>query len=245
VSDWPILPPEHDRPPAGTARCWRIVCREIGDAVRDRLAAILSEEERGRAGRFVRDSDRLSFTAAHGGLRLLLAASLNREPRQFTFVQNAYGKPALPDRNDLHFNMSHSGGIVLIALASIEIGADVEKIRPLPDRDEIVRRFLHPGEAADMAGVGDGEAQHMFFRCWSRKEAVVKALGRGMSLDLNKYRVAARLDAAPALLELDGEADPAAWSVIDLDRPGPDHVGAIAARAKPLGVSCRTLALGA
>lgn len=167
--------------------------------------------------------------------------TLGGEPRELSFGQNAYGKPALAGHDRVQFNMSHSGGIVLIALASdLSIGADVELVRPLADRADIVRRFLHPGEASDMAGLSEAAAELAFFRCWSRKEAVTKALGLGMTLPLNKYRVSCRPDAEPSLLELEGEASPADWSVIDLDAPGPSHAGAIAARSKNLTVSCRT-----
>ena len=222
-------------------RCWRIIVGDVDARARRALFALLNEDERGRAHRFVRDADRLSFTAAHGGLRLVLAAVLHAPPAELSFAQGLFGKPALAGHDDVQFNMSHSGGVVLIAVAcGTPVGADVEAIRPLPDRADIVRRFLHPGEAADMAGLAEADAEQAFFRCWSRKEAVVKALGLGMSLDLGKYRVSCRAGVAPALLELDGEAAPSEWSLVDLDRPGPAHVGAVAARRKSLAVSCRT-----
>jgi 4'-phosphopantetheinyl transferase len=205
------------------------------------LFALMSAEEQARAARFAREQDRHSFTAAHGGLRRLLAAMLGEPPQTFAFAANEFGKPRLAPPRGIGFNMSHSGGIVLIGVArDLAIGVDVEALRDVPERPNIVRRYFHPGEAADFATLSENQAEQAFFRCWSRKEAVVKALGLGMSLDLHRYRVTCLPDAAPDVLALEGDADSAAaWSLLDLD-PAPGHVGAVAARAKPLAVRCLT-----
>ncbi len=223
-------------------RCWRILVDGIGSPTRHALFDFLDDEERRRALRFVRDADQCSYTAAHAGLRLILAAALGGEPRDFTFSRGEFGKPRLAAANGVEFNMSHSGGIVLIALASaLPLGVDVEAVRPLADRSDIVRS-LHSGEARDLAGLPEAEAEAAFFRCWTRKEAVVKALGRGMDLELDRYRVSARPDDAPAVLALEGEPAPRdSWSLIDLDPAPGGYVGAIAARAKRFTPSCRTL----
>jgi 4'-phosphopantetheinyl transferase len=175
-------------------------------------------------------------------LRLLLGAILGEAPQSLAFCHNSYGKPRqLEPANGVEFNMSHSDGIVLIGLARrIPIGIDVEAMRPVAERTAIVRRYFHPGEAADFARVPPAEADAAFFRCWSRKEAVVKALGLGMSLDLHRYRVACIPGAAPEVLTLEGEANPQeSWTLLDLD-PGPGHVGAVAARRRPLKVIAAT-----
>ena len=209
----------------------------IGDRALAALSAAMSAEERGRGRRFVQIEDRRSFAAAHGGLRFLLGAMLGAPPQSFAFAANAYGKPRLDPDRGIAFNMSHSGGIVLIGLAPhLAVGVDVEALRPLSERDAIVRRYFHPGEAADFARVPPSDAEGAFFRCWSRKEAVVKALGLGMSLDLHRYRVTCTPGDAPRVLALEGEPEPDAdWSLIDLD-VGPGHVGAVAARHRPLTV---------
>ncbi len=224
-------------PPAGSAACWKIAVGELDAAAQEVLFALLSAGERARAERFRRTEDRQSFTAAHGALRLLLASMLGEKPQSLSFATNAYGKPYLVNRA-VEFNMSHSGGIVLIAFARhVAIGVDVEALRPMTERATIVRRYFHPGEAADFARVPPANAEAAFFRCWSRKEAVVKALGLGMSLDLHRYRVACLPGVTPEVLALEGEDAPQkTWSLIDLD-PGQGHVGAVAARHRSLAVS--------
>lgn len=250
MNSWPTMRPESGKPPEKTIRCWRIVVASITDATRRNLFELMSAPEQTRALRFVKEADQRSFTAAHGSLRLLLGAALATDPRSLLFEAGRYGKPALASRA-VQFNMSHSGGVVLIALADgMPIGADVEMVRPLPDRDEIVRRYFHPGEVADLAAVEEGAAATLaFFRCWSRKEAVVKALGLGMTLDLHRYRVSCRPGDKPALLALENEENPGdVWTVVDLEPTGsggPVYVGAIAVRSNSFSVSCRTLDLGA
>jgi 4'-phosphopantetheinyl transferase len=225
-------------PPAGNVACWKIAVGDLDAAAHDLLFALLSAGERGRAERFRRTEDRHSFIAAHGALRLLLAAMLGEKPQSLTFAANAYGKPYLVPNRAIEFNMSHSGGIVLIAFARhTAIGVDVEALRPMTERATIVRRYFHPGEVADFASVPPADAEAAFFRCWSRKEAVVKALGLGMSLDLHRYRVACLPGATAEVLALEGDDAPQTnWSLIDLD-PGPGHVGAVAARHRSLAVS--------
>jgi 4'-phosphopantetheinyl transferase len=201
------------------------------------LFALMNAEEQARAQRFVRVEDRHSFTAAHGALRFLLGAMLGAAPRSFAFSANAHGKPQLTPARGVDFNMSHSGGVVLIGFAqAMPIGVDVEALRDMTERAAIVRRYFHPGEAADFAQVPPDKAEGTFFRCWSRKEAVVKALGLGMSLDLHRYRVTCLPGAKPELLALEGEPAPReTWTLLDLD-PGPGHVGAVAAPRRPLNV---------
>ncbi len=225
--------------------CWKIAVGEIADAAHRALFALLSDEEQARARRFVRAEDQQSFTAAHGALRLLLGAMFDVAPQSLAFAANAYGKPSLAPGRGVDFNMSHSGGIVLIGFARrIAIGVDVEARRMMTERAAIVRRYLHPGEAADFARVPPAEAEDAFFRCWSRKEAVVKALGLGMSFDLHRYRVAVIPGTKPDVLALEGDDAPQEnWSLIDLD-PAPGHVGAIAARRRPLNVICAAFDAG-
>jgi 4'-phosphopantetheinyl transferase len=240
---WAIARPDPAVPPLRTVWCWRIC---VGDIQAERAGAlrdVLSPGEQVRADRFHRAVDRRNFIAAHAGLRLLLATALGHRDEDVELTQTDTGKPMLVDRT-LEFNLSHSGEIVLIALASgLSVGVDVEQPRGLADREAIARRFLHPGEAADLAQLTGRAAELAFFRCWTRKEAVAKALGLGLSLPLDQYRVSCRPDEPARLLHL-SDVEPAAaeWSLIDLV-PGPDYVGALAAPARSITLVCRTLDL--
>lgn len=245
ASIWPTARPDAAIPPRATVCCWRIETSTITPDLEIVLNNLLSAEEQGRAERFRRIADRHNFIAAHSGLRLLVAAALDRRPHAIRMAQTSAGKPWLIDLA-MEFNLSHANNIVLIALASgIPVGIDVETPRALLDREAITKRFLHPGEAADLAQVSGDEAELAFFRCWTRKEAVAKALGLGLSLPLDSYRVSCLRGEPARLLALDA-AKPSAdsWSLVDLV-PGPNHVGALAAPVQPITVICRTLDLAA
>jgi len=231
-----------------TVWCWRICVGDIPKERHSALCEILSPGEKIRADRLERTDNRRNFIAAHAGLRLLLAAALGRRAEDIHLTPSDMGKPMLVDCA-LEFNLSHAGEIVLIALASgVSIGVDVEQPRAMPDRDAIARRFLHPGEVADLALLTGRVAELAFFRCWTRKEAVAKALGLGLSLALDQYRVSCRPDEAARLLVLSGVGPagvgPGAeeWSLIDL-APSPDYVGALAVPLRPITLVCRTLDL--
>jgi 4'-phosphopantetheinyl transferase len=208
--------------------CWRIPVEAAGGALAARLEALLDPSERARMARFLMAADRRRFLAAHAGLRILLGAALACAPASLTFVANPYGKPALPER-ELEFSLSHSGAVALVGLtAGAEIGIDVEQIRPIEERESLAARYFHPSEAAALALLDDAQREIGFFRTWTRKEAYVKALGLGLSMDLASFSVASA---------------PESWSLLDLD-PEPGHVGAIALPQRPVLTVRRTLELG-
>jgi 4'-phosphopantetheinyl transferase len=171
----------------------------------------------------------------------LLGAALGTGAAHLTFAANAFGKPQLTG-SPVSFNVSHSGHIALIALTSgVDVGVDVEHVRIIPERADLARRFFHVEEASDLATFPEAEANAAFFRCWTRKEAVVKALGLGLNARLDRYRVSCSLE--PALLIACDEGPPAAsWSLFHL-APADEHVGAIALPRRPAQLICRTLEL--
>jgi 4'-phosphopantetheinyl transferase len=225
-------------PPLAVA-CWSIAVDAIDEAgVRD-LSAMLDDVERSRADRFDRAEDRRRYVVARCGIRVVLAAALGRRPTEIRLVAGESGKPALAD-GAIEFNLSHSGGFVVIALsASVPVGIDVEEIRSMPDRDAIARYF-HPGEITDLGSLTEPEATLAFFRCWTRKEAVSKALGLGLGLALDSYRVSCLPCEAARLREMGGDAAPDRWSIRDLAL-GMGYAAAIAAPTPALELTCHRL----
>lgn len=149
--------------------------------------ALLNEAERARSSRFMTASLRQRFTAARARLRSLLGAHLGRDPRGLVFVENEFGKPRLADRSDIHFSLSHSQDQALLAVSEgLEVGADLEGVRCV-DHLGLARRYFHPNEVAAIERNADPRAA--FFQIWTLKEAVVKALGTGLSLPLDEFEV--------------------------------------------------------
>lgn len=206
------------------------------------LHALLDPAERSRADRYRLADDRRRSVAAWGGLRLLAAAALRLAPQALAFALGPAGKPVLRD-DPLQFNLSHSGGVVLIALSSHHpVGVDVEQLRPLPDHRDIARHHFHPAEVADLAALAEPEATRAFFRCWTRKEAVSKALGLGLGLPLDSFRVACHPRRRPRLLSMAGMGHPPPWTLADLP-PMAGHVAAVALPSPGISLRCRSLAI--
>lgn len=192
--------------------------------------SFLSPEERERAARFHFEKDRNHYIAGRGLLRKLLGDYLNVSPAALSFSYNRYGKPLLtPPAPELQFNLSHSHGWALLGFTlRAELGVDIEKMRPDFATREIAERFFAPDEVAVLASLDASQQAQAFFKCWTRKEAFIKAHGIGLSFGLDKFSVAFAPGVAPALLRCDLDANAAGqWSIVDLPVP-PNYLGALA-----------------
>jgi 4'-phosphopantetheinyl transferase len=143
----------------------------------------LSAAERERAARFLRVEDRDRWIAARTALRTLLGAYAGADPRALRFAEGPHGKPALAnDAGGLRFNLSHSAGTALVAVAlGREVGVDVELPRRAVEHVALARRVLCAAEADRIAAIEDaGERERAFLRAWVRWEAVLKCRGTGI-----------------------------------------------------------------
>lgn len=169
--------------------------------------ALLSDEERERARRFVGPLLQRRFVAARSQLRALLGRHLGRDPRSLVFALNEFGKPRLADHPGVHFSLSHSQDRALLAVSEgAEVGADLEMMRPVEHLD-LARRYFHPDEVAAIERHGD--PRQAFFRIWTLKEAVVKAIGLGLSLPLDGFAVS--IAGACPVMEIAPAEAPGAW----------------------------------
>jgi 4'-phosphopantetheinyl transferase len=160
----------------------------------------LSADELERAGRFRVEHARRAFVACRSALRRVLGERLGVAPAALTFTLSAHGRPSVAGGR-VSFNVSHSGEVGLIAVADGErrIGVDVEQVRTTTDIEALAERFFHPEEAAAIAGRRDA-----FFRCWTKKEAVVKAIGQGLSHPLETFVVDVDDDAPAPVAGVEG-----------------------------------------
>jgi 4'-phosphopantetheinyl transferase len=209
--DW-LSPPSHPELSPQGVHVWRAAL-EFESEQLDTFALTLSDDERARAERFVLERDRNSFVAARGILRALLARYSGCAPGGIEFAYGPQGKPALSHRstaNSVRFNLSHSHGVAVIAVArEREVGVDVEKIRPERAGEEIAQRYFSAEEVEELRALTANQRTEGFFLCWTRKEAYVKALGEGLRFPLDRFRVSLS-PGKPALLY--GEAG-ARWSM--------------------------------
>lgn len=174
--------------PFDSCRLWRI---DLDAPMPPSLLGLLSAAERARAERFVFVRDRLRYQAAHVGLRQLLATELSlANPATLEFAAGLHGKPMLPVSPDLHFNLSHSGRFAVVAVASTSVGVDVELLRPMPDADALAVAHFSANEQRALRVHPPGvDRERAFLRGWTRKEACLKALGAGLTLDTREIEV--------------------------------------------------------
>ena len=226
-------------PPLGAhdVHVWRVPLDD--DARAESYWSLLSEEERRRAARFVRDVHRRRFVAAHGALRSILAAYVDAEPAALDFVSGEHGKPALHEVTGgaaVEFNLSHSDDLALVAVARARaVGVDLERWSEV-EHLELAERFFSPGERDALRALA--HAPHLveagFFAAWTRKEAYLKATGQGITRGLHHFDVALTPGEPARLLadRLDDDAT-ARWSMIALE-PAPGYSAALVV-ASPIG----------
>ncbi|UZR29298.1 4'-phosphopantetheinyl transferase family protein [Methylococcus mesophilus] len=187
----------------------------VGD-VRPFRQEWFSAEEKARADRFSLETPKAQFIAARTVLRAVLGQYLGRDPASLEFSIGEYGKPALRGTPGLEFNISHSGGRIMLALArDTPVGVDIEARRRLDHLDTLARRCLAPCEYAELSGLDTDAMTRGFLRLWVRKEALGKASGRGMALGLQ--RCVSSLAGPPRWLEIPPESGPVgSWSLAEI-----------------------------
>jgi 4'-phosphopantetheinyl transferase len=177
--------------PQGEVHVWRASLVRA-DSQFAALTHLLSSEEHDRAGKFHFEADRKRCVLARGLLRLLLGRCLGQRPEQVQFQYNEFGKPILAGglHPSVQFNVSHSGDLVLVALTRDRaVGVDVEYMRMDMAMEEIAARFFSAAECSALATVTPALRSAVFFACWTRKEAYLKARGDGLSLPLAAFDV--------------------------------------------------------
>jgi 4'-phosphopantetheinyl transferase len=221
---------------------------EASDDVAAVAARVLAADEMSRAAKFEFHNLRQSFVITRGVLRHLLGRYLKLPPANVEFVYGSKGKPAIVSAAGLQFNLAHSDGMAVIAIAAdCPIGVDLEYMRPIPDIQYLAQRFFCAEEAAELMSLLLSERQDAFFRCWTRKEAYLKAIGDGLSTPLNAHRVTVRpSDPARFIHFGQDRAAAEAWMLHDLFL-APNYAAALAYRDRarfrtvlPI-VSCREL----
>lgn len=210
---------------------WRASLRPPPDVLA-RLEAHLSPDERARAARFHFPRHRTAFVAGRGVQRDILARYTGLTPDRLAYREGPYGKPELAgagEERGIRFNVSNSGDLALYAVTlRREIGVDLEQLRPMPDGRDIARRFFSAPENEVFTALAEEVRDVAFFRCWTRKEAYIKAIGEGLSMPLDRFDVAFAPGEPARILHTRGNpAEAERWTMLALE-PGPGYVGALA-----------------
>jgi 4'-phosphopantetheinyl transferase len=203
--------------PAEAVHLWQ---RELHESASDLEACreLLSAEERDKAMRYRIERPRSDYILTRGTLRFLLAQYLHLTPAEISFGYTQYGKPFLTPESDLRFNVSHSHGLALMGFVrQREIGVDVEQVRAQSDAKTLAERFFSVREREYLRDLSGDELHAAFFRCWTRKEAYIKAKGEGLSLPLHQFDVSIDPDPKQALLATRPDHSEAnRWSILNV-----------------------------
>ena len=191
--------------PASVAECWWRPFRTVDratvlhvdltpHAAREAEAwAWLDEEEQARWQRYQHDGPRRRFALCRAALRAVLCRQLDCRNEQLEFGASEHGKPYAVVQGvaaPVSFNVSHSGAHGLITFAAAgRLGVDVEERRAPRDLDGLISSVLGPDEQAELALARGGRKLRLFFNFWTIKEALIKALGLGLSLDMSQFEI--------------------------------------------------------
>jgi 4'-phosphopantetheinyl transferase len=221
------------RPTAGEVH---VFTADLEEAVADE--SVLSEDECERAERFRFERDRHRYVVARSVLRRLLGSYLDVDPSDVELLYGDHGRPYVREPT-LSFNLAHSGRSAVFAFAGgFEVGVDVELLAHGGSENErVAERFFSSLEVATLLAHAQAVRSHAFLRCWTRKEAFVKARGDGLSLPLQDFDVTFAPGVRPAILRTAwSEHEPGEWTLHDISGFLPGTVAALATRAESRAV---------
>lgn len=206
----------------------------IGMPAVDRLIGCLSSEERERARKFAFDRDRDVYHLAHGMLRTVLSKYDGRDPSEWRFIANRYGKPSIEGFNSrsLRFNISHTAGLAVVGVTcGNEIGVDVESLSRDRVRIDVASKAFAPLEREELLLISEETAKRRrFFEIWTLKESFIKAKGLGLSLALDQFWFNWTKDEFEFCVDAALSESPTDWQFTLIDDV-PDYLIAVAARA--------------
>jgi 4'-phosphopantetheinyl transferase len=193
---------------------------------------LLRKEEIATASRYVFRRDREHFILCRGILRELLGRYLLVSGESIELSSARNGKPKLAEKVqnlDLRFNLSHSHGLAIFAFSiGMELGIDAEFIRDDIEAEEIAQRYFSSAEREELSRLKDENRSRGFFLCWTRKEAYVKALGKGLEIPLDSFSVTLTPGARARLTAEDASR----WTLHSL-KLGTDWVSALVVEGTP------------
>ena len=158
----------------------------------EELEKIISPDERAKAERFRFLAHGKKFIAGRGLLRTILGKYLGTKPEQISFEYNMYGKPSISGKfeDKINFNLSHSGDLAVYAFSRRrEIGVDIESIQAFSIDEQMAAQCLTPREIEFLNMLPENLREQFFFNCWTRKEAYLKARGKGLSFPANQIEM--------------------------------------------------------
>jgi 4'-phosphopantetheinyl transferase len=221
----------------GDIHVWRLSLRSP-DGNFQPFTETLDASERERGSRFLFEKHRERFVVGRAHVRELLAKYVGCEPNEFEYAYDNLGKPRFKDDSlsqRIQFNFSNSADLGLLAVTlQTELGVDLEKIRPMSDMMGMAKRYFADSETEQLFRLPESQRPDAFFRCWTRKEAYLKAVGKGLTFPLRDVEVTLLADDPCMIRNINSEADDAnRWSLVHIP-PCVGYHGALAIQLREL-----------
>lgn len=230
IADWPVLrvAPELK---AGEMHVWRVPLA-ISTLAQESGAACLDPEEQRRATAYRFERHRRHFVACRAAQRTILGSYLQVAPERVVFEYLPLGKPRLSVRRageTIEFNVTNSGEWALLSIArKLPHGVDLEHVGRRCDHVALAERYFAPEERHALAKLPESDRREAFFRCWTRKEAVLKATGTGLTFPLDRFVVTLSSHEPPRMLSIEGCPTRAAGWTLASFQPAVGYQAALA-----------------
>ena len=221
-------------PPSLSSRdihVWRFPLVNGGEF--DHIMPLLADDEVKRTGRFLFDKHREHFAIGRAAARMILSRYADVAPEKVEYSYDNLGKPRFADEKlnaEYRFNFSNSSDLGLLAITpTTEIGIDLERIREMSDMLGLAKRYFAQQETDLLFALPEPEQPHAFFRYWTRKEAYLKAVGKGLTFPLRNVHVTQDDSAGECrIVDINGDQSEAAkWSLTNLS-PNEEYKAAVA-----------------
>jgi 4'-phosphopantetheinyl transferase len=233
MNDW-VQPPGELPPLESSVQVWAVRLDDPGINFED-ARQVLSSDEGERAARFRFERHRRRYLVAHIALHEILSRYLAVEPERLSFDLGANGKPRVVDAlaNGIEFNLSHSDEMALIAVSyGRELGVDIEQVREKFEFQEVAERFFTAKEVAALRSLPGELRRQAFYKCWTSKEAFLKAKGTGLSGALDEVDISSS-DSEQVRIT----ASVAGWSLCAV-QPIADYEAALVVANTPQAIQC-------
>jgi len=202
----------------------------------EQLKQCLSQDELEHASRYYFEKDKKYYITSRGILRKILSNYLTMKPEKIKFSYNPYGKPYLCNKfhtKNFNFNLSHSGDLALyIFSANFDVGIDLEKFQLIEGFIDIAMQFFSPNEFLKLKSIPHDQQLTAFFKCWTRKEAFIKAIGNGLSHPLDQFEVTLAPNETAMFVNIISKSTAASeWSLYSFT-PKPNYEASFAFKGK-------------
>lgn len=208
-----------------TVHIWKIPLDQDGA---EQWMSCLSKEEQQKAEQFAFIKDRRRYIVAHRYCRLILSRYLRVKANQIEFSETEMGKPVILNSSDpaIHYNLTHSHSMALVAVSTHPVGVDIEYIDPTLPLEDMAIHIMSPQEWKLFQQLPQQNKIHAFYYCWTRKEAYVKALGKGLSYPIQQVTVSLCRDTIDLWMDQSDPQERKKWRMFHIHLSS-EYVGAV------------------